>query len=218
MNLDKVERELADLAGFQPLKDILERHFFQRAAYLRCFRIVNEGRAILSNIRLRELPKLKTRDREDQAQRERFLAFIREAGGDRGVARELEEFVTRVCGTARRGDRLENDLRQWSRGFDQLFHDLKEHNADFEVLQILDDHADLFTAEELDELRPLFGLYGFENEKRLRSDKLTLEEVGRRQQHWRQVALEQRNPIRTQVAERAVIRYGLILDEMSNRQ
>ena len=68
-------------------------------------------------------------------------------------------------------------LRQWSRGFDQLFHQLEEHNADFEVLQLLDQNADLFTAEERDELRPLLGLYGFENEKRLRSDKLTVEET-----------------------------------------
>jgi predicted GTPase len=215
-DLDKVERELSDLAGFQPLKDVLERHFFRRAAYLRCFRIVNEGRAILSNIRLRELPKLKVRDRDEQAQRGRFLAFIRETGGGGGVARELEEFVTRVCGTVRRGDRLDSDLRQWSRGFDQLFHDLKEYNADFETLQLIDQHPDLFTTEERDELRALFGLYGFENEKRMRSDKFTLEEVGQRQQYWHQVALEQRNPIHTQVAERAVIRYGLILEEMSN--
>jgi GTPase Era involved in 16S rRNA processing len=217
-NLDRAEAELADLAGFRPLKEALERHFFQRAAYLRCFRIVNEGRAILGNIRLHELPKLKTRDREEQAQRERFLAFLRTAGGDRAVARELEELVTHVCGATRRGERLQIDLRQWCLGFDQLFRVLEEHNADFEVLQLLDQHADLFSEAERDELRPLLGLYGFENEKRLRSDKLTVDEVGRRQQHWHQLAFEQRNPIRTQVAERAVIRYGLILEEMSNRQ
>ena len=120
-DLERVEEELADLAGFRPLKEALERHFFQRAAYLRCFRIVNEGRAILSRIRLHELPKLKMRDREEQAQRERFLAFIRQAGGDRTVAHELEEFVTRVCGAARRGERLEVDLRQWSGGSTSSF-------------------------------------------------------------------------------------------------
>ncbi len=217
-DLDRVEEELGDLAGFRPLKEALERHFFQRAAFLRCFRIVNEGRAILSGIRLRELPKLRLRDREEQAQRDRFLAFIREVGGDRAAARELEEFVTRVCGVAQRAERLESDLRQWMLGFDRIFHYLEEHNADFEILQLLDQHADLFTAEERDELRPLFGLYGFENEKRLRSDKLTLDQVGQRQQHWREIAFAERNPIRTQVAERTVTRYGLILDEMDNRR
>ena len=48
----------------------------------------------------------------------------------------------------------------------------------------------------------LFGLYGLENEKRLRSDDPALDQVGQRQQHWLRLALEQRNPVRTQVAER----------------
>ena len=218
LDLAGAERELAEIAGFQPLKGVLDRHFFKRATYLRCFRIVNETRNILSGIRLRELPKLKLRDREEQAQRERFLTYSRGAGGDRAAAKELEDFIARVCGTARRGEQLESELRRWSREFDQLFHDLEEYNADFEVLQLLDEYAGLFTDGERDELLPLLGLYGFENDKRLRSGKVSLAEVGRRQQHWHQFSFEQRSPIRTQVAERAVTRYGLILDEMSGQE
>jgi hypothetical protein len=216
-DLDRVAEELTDLAGFRPLKETLERHFFQRAAYLRYFRIVKEARDILSSIRFRELPKLKARDREEQAQKERFLAFIHEARGNSATAAELEEFIARVCGVARRAEQLDRDLPQWSKGFDRLFHDLEEYNADFEALQLVEQHHDLFTAEERDELRPLLGLYGFENEKRLRSDKLSLDEVGRRQQRWHLLAFEQRKAIRTRVAERAVARYGLILEEMNNQ-
>jgi hypothetical protein len=76
-DLDRVVQELAELAEFGPLKDAFERRFFQRAANLRCFGIVNDARAILSAIRVRELPKRKLRDREKRAQRERFLAFVR---------------------------------------------------------------------------------------------------------------------------------------------
>jgi hypothetical protein len=179
---------------------------------------VNDARAILSGIRFRELPKIKMRDREEQLQRERYLAFIREAAGDRATAQELEELVMRVFGVARRGDHLDNALQQWSKGFDRLFHDLEEYNADFAALKLLDQHADLFTPEERDELRALLGLYGFENDKRLRSDKLALDQVGMRQQLWRQAGFAERDPKRIQVAERAMTRYGLILDEISNRR
>jgi GTPase Era involved in 16S rRNA processing len=213
-SLDGVEEVLTELAGFRPLKDALERHFFQRAAYLRCFRIVNEARSLLEKIRYQELPNARAREREEQAQRDRFLSFIRKAGGDGAVARELEEFVTRILGASRHSERLESDWRGWSREFDRLFHDLEEHNADFEVLQLLDQHSDLFSSAELDELRPLFGLYGLENDKRLLSGQHSLNEIARRQQHWNKVALEQRHHIRTQIAERAVARLGLIMESL----
>jgi hypothetical protein len=152
---------------------------------------------------LHELPKVKKRDLEEQSKRDRVLALIREVGGGRADARELEEFVTQVCGVVRFGDRLESDWRQWSRGFDDLFHDLEEHNADFEVLQFLDKHTELFSSQEREELRPLLGFNGFENEKRIPSANLTLEQVGQRQQYWHQLAFAQRSTIRAHVAERA---------------
>ncbi|MDY3563789.1 dynamin family protein [Gemmata sp. JC673] len=212
LSTERLEEELTELAGFRPLRDALDRHFFQRAAYLRCFRIVNDARAVLDNIRFRELPKARSREREDQTRRDRFLAFIRGTGKGGAVAQELEEFVNRTHEASRRSERLESDLRRWSGEFDRLFHDLEEHNADFEVLQLLEQQSELFTGAELDELRPLFGLYGLENEKRLPSGQRTLSEIARFQQRWHRVALEQRNNLRTQIAERAVVRLGLIVE------
>lgn len=209
---ESLEAELTELAGFRPLKDTLDRHFFQRAAYLRCFRIVNEARAALEKIRFQELPKARVREREDQARRDRFLNFICGVGNGGAVAHELEEFVTLTHETSRRSERLERDGRRWSGEFDRLFHDLEEHNADFEALQLLEQHATLFTGEELDELRPLFGLYGMEDEKRLPSGQHNLNEIARHQQRWHKVAHEQRNTLRAQIAERAVARLGLMME------
>lgn len=216
-DLDKAEAELYELAGFNPLKEVLERHFFQRAAYLRCFRIAEEARSLLRNITYRELPKLKARDREDQAQRERFLAFIQSAKGEVGVANELREFLSRVCGVNRRSERLESDLSEWCSKLDQFYRELEEHNADFEALQVIDAKEGLFNHEEIAELYPLFGRYGIEIEKRLNSRNMNLQDIGKRQQRWRQIVFSDRNVERVQVAERAVIRYGLILHELSSR-
>lgn len=209
---ESLQAELTELAGFQPLKDALDRHFFQRAAYLRCFRIVNEARAALEKIRFQELPKARVREREDQARRDRFLNFIRGAGKGGAVAHELEEFVTRAHESSRRSERLERDGCRWSGEFDRLFHDLEEHNAEFEALQLLEQHAELFTGAELDELRPLFGLYGMEDEKRVPSGQYNLNAIARHQQRWHKVAHEQRNTLRAQIAERAVARLGLMME------
>ena len=91
---------LEELAGFGPLWKVLERHFFQRARFLRCYRIASDARKVLNEIRYRHLPEFRTRDRADFARRERFLSFLRFAGGDRTVARELEDFISAQCGAA----------------------------------------------------------------------------------------------------------------------
>lgn len=93
-----VER-LDELAGFGPLQKVLERHFFQRARFLRCFSIATDARKILNGIRYRHLPEFRTRDRADFARRERFLGFLRSSGGDRAVAMELTDIIS--CSSAR---------------------------------------------------------------------------------------------------------------------
>ena len=49
-------QQLEKLAGFGPLKEVLDRHFFKRARFLRCYRVLNDSRRILSEIRFKHLP------------------------------------------------------------------------------------------------------------------------------------------------------------------
>jgi hypothetical protein len=210
-----VAERLADLAGFGPLREVLHRHFLQRGQFLRCYRIAGDARKVLNTVRYQHLPSLRNRDRDEEAQRDRFLGFLSQAGGDRTVARELEEFVSRQCGVARRGERVETILRELERPLAQLFRDLEEHNHDFEALLLLHDHAARFSAAELDELRALLGLYGLSPAQRLRSPSPAVEVVEQRQEAWRQVSLRDRSAERAAVADRAVVRYGLLLQEMT---
>jgi predicted GTPase len=216
VSLAALGERLEDLAGFGPLQQVLERHFFRRGTFLRCYRIVTDARKVLSTVRFEHLPKFRDRDRAEEAQRQRFLSFLRAAGGDPAVARELEEFVSRQCAVARRAERLEAVVRDLDKRLARVFHELEEYNADFEALQQLEDHAGLFTPAELEELRALLGLHGLDPQTRLRAAGVGAAEVERRQQAARQWQLRERDPVRAAVAERAVTRYGLLLSEWAD--
>jgi hypothetical protein len=210
-----VVEQLEDLAGFRPLRDVLERHFFKRACFLRCYNVLATARRLVNDVRFKHLPGLRTRDREDEARCERFVGFIRSANGDPAVARELEEFVSTQCGAAGRAGRVESALKDLDRKLAKLFHDMEEYNADFEALEQLATQAAAFSEAELTELRCLLGLYGVETEKRLAFGKATLAYASERQQAWSEARVLARDPARQRLAERAEARYGLILHELT---
>ncbi|MHB1425540.1 MAG: dynamin family protein [Gemmataceae bacterium] len=205
---------LEELSGFGPLKEILDRHFFQRGRFLRCFRILSDARKILNAVRFQHLPEFRQQDRADLERRQRFIHFIRSSRGDPAVARELEEFVSLQCGTARRAERLEVVLKDLDRQFAQLYHDLKEHDDDFQALEQLEKDKSLFTTEERDELKTLFGLYSLETDKRLPPGKVSLDYATQRQQHWIDLRHRSRESVRRRIAERAEARYGWLLHEL----
>jgi hypothetical protein len=209
-----VER-LDEIAGFGPLQKVLERHFFKRARFLRCYRIANDARKIVRDIRYEHLPKFRKRDRADEAQRERLLGFVRSANGDPAVARELADFISLTCGTAARADRLEATVKELDRQLATLFHELEEYSADFAAWEELDGSRQLFSPAEIEELRCLLGLNGVEVEKRLPAGRATVAHASERQQAWSEVSLCARDPVRCRVAERAQARYGLILYDLT---
>jgi hypothetical protein len=209
-----VER-LDEAAGFGPLQIVLERHFFQRARFLRCYRIASDARRIVNDIRYRHLPDFRKRDRADKDQRDRFLGFVRSANGDQMVAKELEQFICLTCGTAARADRLEATVRDVDRELATLFHEMEEYNADFAAWEELDQSRQLFLPAEIDELRCLLGLNGVELEKRLPAGRATVAHASERQQAWSEVSQRARDPVRRAVAERAQARYGLILYDLT---
>lgn len=208
-----VER-LDEMAGFTTLREVLERHLFRRARFLRSFRIVQDARRLFDTVRFQHLPALRRREREDQARLERFLEFVRQANGPSSVAAELEAFLCDLCPGKNPGKRLETAFQEWDRKLAAVFQDLQEHNEDFEALQQLEEQADLFSVAEREELRALFGLYGLETPARLAPGQVAAEYVEGRQQWWSGMELCDRRPERSQVARRAVTRYGLILHEL----
>ena len=207
-------QKMEELAGFGPLREVLDRHFFKRARILRCYRTLNDARKLVEQLRYQHLPDFRQRDRDDKARRDRFLAFIRFARGDQSVAKELEEFVSLQCGTHERAGKVETAIKELDRNLARLFHEMEEHNADFEMLELLQVHQDIFSSAEFEELRSLLGIYGVELEKRLPPGRVTIEYVAGRQQAWSETRLCARDTSKRKLAERAEARYGLILHEL----
>jgi len=206
--------QLHTISGFGPLKDVLDRHFFKRGQLLRCYRIMNDARRILNIVKFSQLPEFRKRDQEDKRRLERFISFIRQSHGDPAIAAELEAFIRGYV--AGRTDKLQAMLQELDREFGHAFHELEQHNADFAALQLIEDHANLFSGLEQDELLAVLGLYGVEIDKRLPLDRRSVGMIQEQQQLWRQISMQDRNSIRRDVAQRAVVRYGLILGEMAS--
>lgn len=212
LDVTAIINNLNTMAGFEQLNAVLERHFFKRSHFLRCHRIVHDARRILDTIKYKHLPEFQQRARKEQAQLTRFLSFIEQANGSPGVAQELESFVRTTL--AKRVD-VEAVLSELERAFGHLFHQLEAHNADFEALQQLEEHPATFSADELNELRALLGLYGTENNLRLPSSgAISVAYIAKRQAAWRRIALGSRDLVRRAVAERAIERLGLILSDL----
>ena len=209
---DAVAGHLRELAGFATLHETLEQHFFRRSQFLRSFRILVDARRLLNEITYRILPERRRRAREEGTRRERFLAFLDRTRGDRATAAELRTFVEAQFPTTPDIEAVVADL---DLALSQAFHELEEYNADFDALRQIETHPDLFGAAEVDELRALFGLYGLETTTRLRNDVHLPAYVERQQQTWWAISKFERHPIRREVADRAVTRYGFILDDLS---
>jgi len=215
LNLDGVVERLEEITGFGPLWEILNKHFVGRGHILRCYRIASDAQEVLNEVRYTHLPKLRKGTRQEKDRRDRFLRFIRGAGGDPGTVEELEDFVRSHLDVNRQANELETLHGELDAELGGLFLQLLEDNEDFEVLQKLEDSDDDFSQAELAELRPLLGLYGGEVEKRLPPGAVNVEYVGWRQMYWGRGRSEAAyGTVQHAVAERAYTRYGLILDEI----
>lgn len=167
LDLNAVVERLEEITGFETLQEVLNKHFVQRGHILRCYRVAGDAREVLNEIRYTHLPELRKGLHQERERLDRFLRFIRGAGGDAETARELENFVRNHLDVDRRVKELETLHGELDAELSSLFLQLLEYNDDFEILQKLEDSNGGFSKAEVAELRSLLGLYGGEVEKRL---------------------------------------------------
>lgn len=212
----EVLARLEDIAGFGPLMQVLREHFLQRAQLLRCFHTAAEAGKLLERIRFEELPALRRQADEERCRLARFTRFLENAGGDRRVAAELNEFLRRHL----RGDDRQAECRAVHERLDadlgQLLDQLQEANCDFLSLQLLGDAAGELGEPEAQELRALFGQYGGAPEHRVPAGLLTRAHMHTRQLYWTHVAEYQarRGSARQKLASRAADCYGRLLGSL----
>ena len=218
LDVDAVAQRVNDLAGFDRLKEILERHFFKRSQILRCHRILNDAERVLQTIKYKRLPEFREGDRNEKARHDRFLAFLRQVEHvDPTVVHDLKKYIEDEGHLVERAKKVEQLLEQLERDFGSMSFQLNQYSIDFDALNKVMDHKAMFSPAEMDELQAVLGLYGMELEKRLSSGQVTFEYVGERQIYWREVGIDDANSLRRDVAQQVFSRYGFILEEMSQR-
>lgn len=210
-----ITERLREIAGFGPLKRVLERRFFERGHVLRCHRIVREARSVLDEIRYRRLPRLSEEDQRERQRFDRFLAFVRGASGAADTKKELEEYLTLTqTHSGLRAQRVELLIQDLDRDFADILHAVEMDNLDIQALQALEDNEEFFTEEELEELRPVFGLYGMDRARRLSQGRDAEDYLEQRASFWYVDSQAARTSCRREVAEHAALRYGQMLREM----
>jgi GTPase SAR1 family protein len=216
LDMHAIMQQVNAIAGFDQLKEVLERHFFKRSQLLRCHRILNDAYQVLKTIKFKHLPELREGDRKEKAQQDSFLNFIRQAEHiNPTVAQDLKKFIKEEGRLIGRAEKVKKLLEELERDFGIISYQLNQYSADFEALHQILDHKDLFLPAELDELQPLLGLHGMELERRLPPGQVSLGYATKRQIFWREISIDDANPLRREVAQQAMSRYGFILEEMS---
>ncbi len=212
---DLDERSVVDklqiIAGFDQLHTILDKHFIRRGTLLRAHRIVNDALLVVNTVKFTYLHEYHRRAAEDRIKQERFLAFLRSVQSYSPVAVELQAFVQEHL--AHQSD-LGLLIAEIERAIGHIKYELEDYNTDFEALQQVEEHPVLFSPQELGELRPLFGLHGLEIGKRLSPVHATLMYIEERQTHWTNKSQLGKDPIIRSIAEHAVRRYGLLVEEL----
>jgi Dynamin family len=213
---DALAARLRDLAGFDRLRATLARHFLERSHILRCHRIARDAQQELRQLRFSRVARSRDTRAADRPRLERFLTVIAD-DADPSVAVELREYLRAQLATASGAGRLASTCQELEAEVGTLLLELRAHHDDFAALQDLELVRHEFTAEQLDELRALLGLYGSELDRRLRG---VLDH-----RHWleRQIAwrlLRESAPTgsrRSAIADRAHARLGLVLAALESQ-
>ena len=219
--LDGALRQLREIAGFEPLKQVLERRFFDRGHLIRAYRILNDAQKVMSAVRLRYLHELRAKDQGELAQARRFLEFVQYAPGDATVRAELADFIQKTHGVGTgRFERASAATAESDRELSLILHRVELDHGDMDALERVAhlDGTDTVTEDEREELRCLFGLYGLDVADRLPSEQAGIGYIGERQQAWSWAAEEAISEGRRAIARQAVDRYGWILREMTSKE
>ncbi len=200
-------QDLEELSGFAPLRRLIEDHFFKRSRLLRCYRILTDLKKMLEEIKWNRLAEYKKSIKAAKTELLEFTDFIiSHPQGKSETAHRLRRYLERHV-PEDEGETLKADRDQLADALESVMDELEVVNRQFMGLQLLEQaDANQFTDEEIDELRELFGLYAGDTGH---TSQAELRTIGPRQIHWRQVQLQTKHPLSKQVAELAVMFYGM---------
>ncbi len=200
--LDKAISKLTDIAGINRVMDIIQKHFFNRGRLLRCYRISNELRSILSDIERNRLYKL-GKEVRSRKEFEDFINSHPQARGNNTTAQKLMNFMKTYLKTEKEMDELSATIKtELIPEIENLQLKLERTDENFRALQLIEQNVTLFSKEEQNELFTLFGMYGDT------TGSVDDDTRGRRQQYWNLELNLTRSKDRRMVAQYAISAYG----------
>lgn len=200
--LNEAIETLIELSGMEKVRTILEDLFFKRSKMIRCSSIARELHEMLDDLERNGLYAL----RKEIGDRTRFEEFISShpCEANSKTADKLRRFIAVHIKTAKEMDEMQMGIKRLKEKLEILQVEMSQIDESNCALVLLNKNQILFSQEELEELRILFGLYGSEKQS---SDKTY---ISGRQQYWRMqmnCALEAE---RKQLAQQAMMAYGTV--------
>lgn len=201
-SLQEAVSRLTEIAGIKHVMEIIQKHFFNRGRLLRCYRISNELRSMLTDIERNRLYEL----RKEVRSRKEFEDFILshpQARNNGATAKKLMSFIETHLKTEKELEELSSIIQsRLIPEVEKLQLKLERADQNFRALQLIEQNTEFFTKEEQNELFSLFGMYG-NNNKSMDDDTR-----GRQQQYWNLELNLTRNKDRRMVAQYAISAYG----------
>lgn len=202
--LNEAIENLIELSGMEQVKKVLENHFFKRSRMIRCHNIAKELWNLFFDLKQNGIHNL----REEIKDCDRFEKFISSQPitslENLQAADKLCQFIARYAITPEKLERLQTGIEELKVKIESLQYDLSYIDEGNEALLSLDKCQTLFSQEEQEELRVLFGLYGMEMRP---TDEAYIAD---RSRYWRIQGNKSLHSERKQLAEKAIKFYGTI--------
>lgn len=204
---DAAVEALRETAGFRNLLTALEEHFFRRGEFLRCFAVVRNVLDFLYALDQQEWYRYCAGIRKSSADACEFIDFImgHPDYSRSATAEKLRRFIKDHL-PEDRSEELRKQIREQIRCFENLRDgELYRNNRDFEGLQLLNRHKNLFSDEEFRELHLLWGISP-EGKSSLSGDYCR-----RRLACWNMIALQGRSLEKKKIAAVVAKSYSELL-------
>lgn len=160
--LDEAIGNLIELSGMEQVKEVLENHFFKRSRMIRCCKVTQELRDIFYDLEQNGIHNLRNEMR-DYDHFKKFISSQSVTSPDNlQIADKLRQFIARHTITPEKLESLQMGIKELKVKVEILQADLFHIDEGTQALLLLDKSQTLFSREELEELKVLFGLYGME--------------------------------------------------------
>lgn len=163
-------------SGMEQIRSILERQFFNRSRIIRCAKITEELRLILSEIYNRHLYDL----RFNAANRADFLRIINESISTIEVKNAFKNFVLSNIVSIEDYKSHEEQINNLIVNVENLLLEFKKVDNNVEALLLLDKHNKAFNEHEIIEIETILGKRGDVSDLKFAKDELI-----RKQSYWR---------------------------------